>query len=222
MNTSLVGVLMLDTRFPRPLGDIGHPGSWTRLGLQALYQVVDGALPQRIVTPGSSAEFLPPFIEAALNLVHHGAQAITTSCGFLARHQSAMQAALPVPVFSSGLLWCRQLQQAGILTIAAERLGEQDLNGAGVPPATPVAGVSPKGEFRRRILGNQTQMDLALAEADVVAAARRLLQRYPQVRHIVLECTNMPPYREAIVAATGLPCHDVMGLVARYFAGPER
>jgi hypothetical protein len=65
-------------------------------------------------------------------------------------------------------------------------------------------------------------MDLALAEADVVAAARRLVQRYPQVRHIVLECTNMPPYREAIVAATGLPCHDVMGLVARYFGGPDR
>jgi hypothetical protein len=38
----------------------------------------------------------------------------------------------------------------------------------------------------------------------VVAAAVALKARAPHLEHVVLECTNMPPYREAITAATGL------------------
>ena len=42
-----------------------------------------------------------------------------------------------------------------------------------------------------------------------VAAAQRLIARHPEVAAIVLECTNMPPYADAVRAATGLPVHDI-------------
>ena len=214
-----VGILMLDTQFPRPVGDIGHPDTWAAHRLNALYRVVSGARPDLIVTREPHEGWLGPFIEAAQALVGQGAQAITTSCGFLARHQAALQSAVTVPVFSSGLLWCRHLSHPGILTIDAKRLGALDLQGAQVPPHTPVAGVDPAGEFHRRIMGNDTHMDLALAQADVVDAACRLVHAHPKVQHIVLECTNMPPYRQAIKAATGRECHDVIDLVADVLAG---
>lgn len=66
-------------------------------------------------------------------------------------------------------------------------------------------------------------MDLAQAAADVVAAARALQARAPQLRTVVLECTNMPPYRAQIEAATGwqvLSLYDLPAL-RRFAAVPE-
>ena len=40
--------------------------------------------------------------------------------------------------------------------------------------------------------------------ADVLAAAVNLRLREPEVNCVVLECTNMPPYRAAIEAITGM------------------
>jgi hypothetical protein len=67
-----------------------------------------------------------------------------------------------------------------------------------------VQGVNPLGEFATQILTNQPSMDLDKASADVVAAAVALKARAPALQVLVLECTNMPPYRAAITAATGL------------------
>lgn len=54
------------------------------------------------------------------------------------------------------------------------------------------------------ILGNQLYMDVIKTSEEVVAAAVALKKREPSLEHVVLECTNMPPYREAIEAATGM------------------
>ena len=40
-------------------------------------------------------------------------------------------------------------------------------------------------------------------QAEDAAAARRLVDQHPHVDTLVLECTNMPPYRASIEAATG-------------------
>jgi len=37
------------------------------------------------------------------------------------------------------------------------------------------------------------------------------------VRAIVLECTNLPPYADAVRDATGLPVHDITTLVRSRF-----
>ncbi|HEY3046156.1 MAG TPA: aspartate/glutamate racemase family protein, partial [Polaromonas sp.] len=67
-----------------------------------------------------------------------------------------------------------------------------------------VQGVEPAGEFAAAILGNRETLDIQKASSDVVAAAKALKKRAPTLASVVLECTNMPPYRQAIEAATGL------------------
>ena len=47
---------------------------------------------------------------------------------------------------------------------------------------------------------------------------RVLVARHPDIAAIVLECTNMPPYADAVRAATGLPVHDITTLVRDRFA----
>lgn len=203
-----LGVIVLDTRFPRPPGDIGCPQTWSRAGIPAQMRVVPGASARRVVQEQDPA-LLGPFTEAARSLAAGGARLITTSCGFLAGWQNELQAAVSVPVIASSLMQCAALDSPGIVTFDAASLHADLLRKAGVPAGTPVEGLSPGGELRSRILADDTVLDLAQARAEVVAAAVQLVSRHPQVRTVVLECTNMPPYRDAVEQATGLPVHDL-------------
>lgn len=212
-----IGILMLDTQFPRPPGDIGNLQTWAALGIPVRMHKVQGASPAKIVRE-ADPRFVQPFVDAARAMQAQGAALITTSCGFLAAYQELLASSVDVPVVSSSLLQCAQLPQPGIVTIAAASLTPRILAAAGVPDGTPVQGVAPDGEFATRILGNEREMDIAQAERDVVAAAVALRQAHPQLQSIVLECTNMPVYRDAVARATGLPVHDVVSLLAQRWA----
>jgi hypothetical protein len=209
---AFVGVLMLDTRFPRLPGDIGHPGSF---GGAARQVVVEGALPRRVVATAQALRdsgLAAGFVHGAKALAGEGARAITTSCGFLVLLQDELQAAVGVPVVTSSLLQLPGLlarePQVGVLTISAERLGEDHLLAAGVPRErladVMMQGVDPGGPFARAILGNEPSMDVEGARRDVVDAALALRARAPHLRTAVLECTNMPPHAQAAAQASGL------------------
>jgi len=91
-----VGILMLDTAFPRPVGDIGNAASFD---FPVLYRTVEAAVPDRVVRQ-SDRELLPAFIDAGQALIEDGAGSITTSCGFLVLFQKELEDALSVPVIT--------------------------------------------------------------------------------------------------------------------------
>jgi len=213
-----LGVLMLDTRFPRWRGDVGHDGSFIEPPLR---ECVAGAVPAEVVTDGVAlrrSDWAGAFVQAALRLQAQGAAAITTSCGFLVLLQAPLQAALGVPMVSSALLQLPRLLtdegQVGVLTVDAQSLGPPHLLAAGVPVArladVLVEGVDRAGAFAAPLLANSPQRDFDAAEADLVAAARRLQQRAPALRSVVLECTNMPPHAAALRTATGWRLHGLL------------
>jgi hypothetical protein len=216
-----LGLLMLETRFPRPVGDIGHPDTFQ---FAVRRRVVPGATAERVVR-GSDPALLQPFIEAAMELVDQGCAALSTSCGFLARWQSELQAALPVPVWSSALLQLAEQQalglHCGVITIEAASLRAAHFAGVGADPATPVEGISPGSALHRSLLQDLPTLDMAEAQAQVLAAAARLRARAPRIDTLVLECTNLPPYAAALRRATGLQVLDVVTLLnARMAALP--
>jgi hypothetical protein len=207
-----LGIAMLQTRFPRPLGDIGNPRSFA---VPVRARVVAGAVPDMIVQTAAGLRrcgITGAFQDAVRDLEREGAAAITTSCGFLVLLQQELQAAATVPVVTSSLLMLPELlerhRQVGVLTISAERLGSEFLLAAGVSAErlgdVLVEGVDPKGEFASAILGNREDMDLERAGQDVLAAAIALKRRAPHLTDVVLECTNMPPHAGQIEQATGL------------------
>lgn len=203
--TTVLGVLMLDTRFPRVVGDIGNPATF---GFPVRHAVVQGASPQRVVRERDPT-LLQPFIDAAGDLVRDGATAITTSCGFLVQFQRELQAALPVPVWTSSLLLLDELPHAGVVTVDAAALA--------LDASTPVEGITPGCAFQRTLLEDLPTLDTADAERQVVAAAERLVARHPGLTDIVLECTNMPPYADAVRRATGRRVHDITTLIRSRF-----
>jgi hypothetical protein len=218
-----LGILMLEARFPRILGDMGNGATWP---FPVLYRVVAGASPERVVLQGARG-LLPDFIEAAKDLVRLGAEAITTNCGFLSLFQKEIAGAVGVPVATSSLMQVPWVQatlppgkRVGLVTVSGATLTPAHLEAAGVPLDTPVAGTENGKEFFRVLIkGEKDDMDIALAEADVVGAGKALVERHPDIGAIVLECTNMPPYAAALQEAAGLPVYDIYSMITWFHAG---
>jgi hypothetical protein len=211
--THELGVLMLDTRFPRVVGDIGNPLTFD---FPVRYRVVRGASPQRVVRERDPA-LLQPFIDAGRALVDEGATAIATSCGFLVLFQRELQAALPVPVWTSSLLQLAGLRDAGVVTADGASLSADHLRAAGAATDTAVEGLAAGSAFQRTLLDDEPALDTEDARAQTVAAAQRLVARHPRLSTIVLECTNMPPYADAVRAATGRIVLDITTLLRQRF-----
>src|SRR5690625_4719374 len=100
MEKAKIGILMLDTTFHRPVGDIGNKNTFP---FPVSYKKVKGASISRVVKQRDPS-LLEPFIQAALEFEREGVKAITTSCGFLAIFQKEIQKQLKTPFFSSSLL----------------------------------------------------------------------------------------------------------------------
>jgi Asp/Glu/hydantoin racemase len=218
-----LGILTLEARFPRIPGDMGNATTWP---FPVLYRVVKGASPQRVVLQGA-AGLLPDFLDAAAELVDHGAEAITTNCGFLSLFQQEIAAHVGVPVATSALMQVPWVQatlppgkRVGVVTVSASSLTGRHLAAAGVPLDTPIVGTEDGQEFFRvLILGEKQDMDVTLAAQDILQAARGLVAAHPEVGALVLECTNMPPYAHALRQALKLPVFDVYSLITWLHAG---
>src|SRR5207302_11477195 len=76
---SRIGILMLETKFPRIPGDMGNGLTWL---FPVLYKVVPGATPDRVVRH-KSAGLINAFFDAASVLVVLGGDGILTFCGVL-------------------------------------------------------------------------------------------------------------------------------------------
>ncbi|MDP6566980.1 MAG: aspartate/glutamate racemase family protein, partial [Alphaproteobacteria bacterium] len=184
-----VGILMLDSRFPRIPGDMGNAATWP---FPVLYRTVRGATPDRVVRQGAEG-CLDAFIEAARDLVEQGADGITTTCGFLSLFQAELAAAAGVPVAASSLMQVPLVQRTlppgrrvGVITICQAALSEGHLTAAGVDADIPVVGTDDGEEFTRAVLDDEPQLDVAAARRDNLAAGRALLAAHPEVGAVVL------------------------------------
>jgi hypothetical protein len=219
-----VGILMLDTQFPRIPGDMGNAATFP---FPVRYQRVAGADPDLVVRRGATG-LLPAFVENARQLEREGVGAITTNCGFLVKYQREIASSVTVPVFTSSLLLVPlvhrllpQGKRVGIMTVNAGSLTQEHLDGAGIGADIPlaVAGMETEKEFTRVLLGNELVLDVDACREEHVRVARRLLSEHPDIGAIVLECTNMPPYTADIQRETGLAVFDIVSLVTMIHAG---
>lgn len=213
-----VGIIMLDTRFPRLPGDIGHPDTF---GGAVLYHRIPKAAVSRVVrAEGVDPALVDPMISAARDLEARGARVIASSCGYLGQMQDRLQAAVTVPVVSSALTVLPLLRMAhgagaalGVLTFDACALSPTHFGSAWDPDVL-VEGLQESLELYPVIREDRTTLDRATAEADAVAATRRLrAQAGGRLDAVVLECTNLGPYAQAIRAAAGAPVLDLVTVV---------
>jgi hypothetical protein len=217
--TPALGIIMLNTRFPRVVGDIGNPATFP---FPVRYRIVEQATVDQVVrADGLSAALVDDFVAAAHELAAAGVAGLTTSCGFVAICQAELARRCPLPMVASSLCQVPLVQAAlpagrrvGVLTIDARKLTPAHLAAVGAPADTPFVGTEGGAELTRVIEQDLPELDPASACRDVLAAGEALLAKAPDVGAVVLECTNMAPYARALAAHVGLPVFDILSLLA--------
>ena len=218
MSMRPLGILMLDTRFPRIEGDIGNPASFD---FPVIFRRMAGiGSADAVAAHPDRARVLAALKANADALAAEGAVGLSTSCGFLALYQKDLEALSPVPVATSALLLIRELRdrKVGVITASAENLTPAHFEAVDAPGDTPVEGLPSDGSFAATFLRNGLTLDRDAVEREAVAAGRALVAKHPGVDTVVLECTNLPPYKAALKAALGLPVFDVLDLLADFHA----
>jgi hypothetical protein len=217
-----VGILMLETRFPRIPGDMGNAETWP---FPVLYKVVPGASPRRVVCEKAEG-LLDEFLAAAEELVRLGADGITTTCGFLSLYQRELAAHVGVPVATSSLMQIPFIERVlppgkrvGVLTVSAANLTAEHLRAAGADPATPVVGTDGGSEFSRVMINDEERLDVAAAERDILVAGDELVTGHDGIGAVLLECTNMVPYARALSQRLRLPVFSIYTFVTWFQSG---
>src|SRR5882762_8629964 len=86
MSMKPLGILMLDTRFPRIVGDIGNPASFD---FPVILRTMEGIGPDDAVAAHpDKPRVMAALADNARKLAEAGAAGISTSCGFLALYQN--------------------------------------------------------------------------------------------------------------------------------------
>lgn len=212
-----IGVLSLDSKFPKPPGHIKNASTFH---FPVMYQVVKGATAKRVVDHADRS-LLEPFIEAALELEREGVMAITGSCGFLVLFQREIADSVNIPVFLSSLIqvpmvhgMLRRDQKVGILTAKKNSLTAEHLRAVGAEN-TPVciAGMDDQPEFCQVIIEAQRNaLDFGKFEIELLSVAQGLVEVHPETGAIVLECTDMPYFAHKIQQSLHLPVFDLITL----------
>jgi hypothetical protein len=219
-NEGFIGVLMLDTAFPRIVGDAGNIESYNA---PARVKVVSGIGSIDVVRDGKlPTDVIKHFCRAAQDLEREGARIIVSTCGFLITAQDEIAQSVNVPVMVSSLslfggikITLGTSSKVGILTASKRSLGKAALNAAGILDSDAVImGLENYDIFRNIFLCDKylqpNRLDANALENAVVEQSLRLVESAPDVGALIFECGNLPPYADAVRQSTGRPVFSII------------
>ncbi|EOD24466.1 hypothetical protein EMIHUDRAFT_115912 [Emiliania huxleyi CCMP1516] len=223
--TPAIGILRIDYSYPPAPGDVDYPGSYYYRTVQEVaagltFEAAQEGRPltaqQREAMEGAIRR-----LEAAKGVV-----GITGDCGFLMNYQVDARRMSHLPCFISAMMQCHMLAAS---FAADEEFLVLTANGKSLAPKfgemLSLAHVTrPEDQARFHILGCEDvdgfdavakgeAVDVARVTPGIVALAKAAAARRPKVRAVLLECTELPPYADALRHALRIPVLDAITLV---------
>lgn len=211
-----IGILMFKGVTPRVPGDLGHADT---LDVDVCYEILDDVSFMDLVDGSSNTQ--ASLISAAKRLESKGVKAITGDCGLLSRYQEIIASQLKIPFFSSSLIlipliWTLQGKtgEIGIITGHTALLKKEHLEKAGVTDdiKLSIIGMENEDEFKKVVISGMPVLDTDKMEQGLMNACKCLVGKHPDVRSIVLECTNLPTYSQNLSKAFELPVYSIISL----------
>jgi hypothetical protein len=156
-------------------------------------------------------------IEKASELSSDGIKAITTSCGFNAVFQKKLAETLDIPVFTSSLLQVPYLRNVlpesksiAVITAKKASLKKEHFDAVGITQDMKiiVLGMENSPEWSKIFSDPDKNINLDIISAEVLAVATNAVSENPDIGAFVLECTDLPPFAQAIRKATNRPVFD--------------
>ena len=226
-STPSLGVIRLDYDYPPALGDIDCPESFP---YPVYYKVVPGFTFEMCQTGLLTTEVEERFKKSIKWLVdEQRVRGITGDCGFMMHFQKLAREITDIPVFMSSLcqlpaVTCAYAPKEQIIILTANSNALEPLRDliraeCGVDTFEQryhIVGCEDIDGFEAVALGEK--VDINKVEPGVVNKALEALKMYPESRAFVLECTELPPYADAIRFRTGLPVFDAIS-ACNFFIG---
>lgn len=218
-----IGIIMMESFMPFPPGS---PGNASTFSFPVRYAVVKGANMERLVYKGDP-KLVHLFIDAGWSLINEGVKAITGNCGFMVLYHDILAKEFPVPVFMSSLLQLpfisRMLkpgEKVGIITANKQTLTPKHLqiatNGIDIPIA--ITGMEDQAYFYDAIHAEKGELDFDRVEFEIVEVVETLIEEHSEIKVILFECTDLPPYAAAVQEAVGLPVFDFSTMINYVFS----
>lgn len=223
-----LGVIRLDYDYPPAPGDIDCPDSFP---YDVYYRAVPGFTFEACQKNDISPKVQQNLKEAVEWLVKEkGVSGITGDCGFMMYFQPAIREMAKKPVFMSSLA---QLPAVTCAYGKHEKIAIFTANGKNLEPMRDLikkeCGVD-TSEHRYIIVGCENvpgfgavargdKVDTEKVTPGIVTKALEVMKEHPDLRAIMMECTELPPYSNAVRAATGLPVFDAITSCNMFMAG---
>jgi Asp/Glu/hydantoin racemase len=170
---------------------------------------------------------LQTMISEARKMQEEGVKAITTSCGFNSIFQRELVDSVRIPVFTSSLMQIPMVQNMigkqqaiGVITAKKSALSKQHLENAGVnkEASIQIQGLEDFTEWNKIFSSPNEDIDISKVESDVISCARSMV-KLSDIGAFVLECTDLPPFADAVRSATGRPVFDFVTLTNFVYHG---
>lgn len=210
-----IGIMLLRVNYPIVPGNVANA---TTFDFPVRYVKVLGVDSPRLHTFEDS--ILDDLVAAGEELERDGVRAIICACGYFGYWQKELRDRLNVPVFTSSLVQLpmikmslRKEQKVGVLCAVGD-LDERILTRCGVddPSYVVIKTLENAPEFSGIPLDRHS-MNSAVVRQEVVQAAKELVAENPDIGAILLECSDMPPYADAVQKAVNLPVYDFTTMI---------
>jgi len=212
-----IGILLLDSFAPFIHGDVGNAATYD---FPVRFKRIDGLTVNRIFQHDLSQA--DAMTNGACELEREGVKAITGDCGFMAIYQQAVKAAVSIPVFLTSLLQIPFIRatlsdqaQIGVITANSASLTADVFQKIGLTDneSLVIYGLEDKPYFREAAIDETGVLDSGKIREEVCQTALKLVSAHPEVRSILLECSMLPPYAEAVGRVTQLPVYDYLTMI---------
>jgi len=220
-----IGIMRIDYTYPPAMGDAAHPNSY-------YYRTPHATVKGLTFEAAQKGEPLTQAQAAAMDAAvkeleaQPGLMGIAGDCGFLVNYQAhAVKLAQRVPLFISSVLQCSLLTNifggdAQVLVLTANGPELQRV----MPKLLSLVNVAAEDQSRFVVAGCESlpgfeavalaqKVDVEKVQPHCVQLVKSKMAEHPNMRAVLLECTELPPYADAIREATGLVVMDVITLV---------
>lgn len=220
-----VGILKFDQKlYPMMPGDVGNATSYPfPVLIREIKGLIDGPYLPLTNPDGSHKPEVQLCIDAAVQLEKDGVRSIAMCCGFFSLIQPVIARHVKIPVMTSPLMMIPVIQQMMapeksvlVVTAAAKLLSNEFFSavGADLNHRVTLAGLDGSRCFNAMCMGGTAvSFDTEEFLADILQGIKDAQQRDPDIGAVLLECTSLPPFADAVRNATGLPVFDFIACV---------
>ena len=217
-NNVSLGIIRLDYDYPAAVGDIDHPGSFD---YDVYYKVIPGLTFEMCQSGKISNKVKKHIIDSVKWFNSKRVSGITGDCGFMIHIQNIVREHTTLPVFLSSLVQLPILVQSygnkeKILVLTANGKSLLDMKGLIYDLCNSdieneqivIFGCENIKGFDAVAKGEK--VNTQIVEKDLVKQIKWLLTFNSEIVCILSECTELPPYSDALRKSTGLPVFDAI------------